>query len=71
MYLLFRVINLIDFLCKYVIILNLMPAARLKLNGTGAKKKKTVAVENAPKTPVWIIPQVNRFTGNKVVLKQR
>lgn len=48
-----------------------MPAARLKLNGTGAKKKKTVAVENAPKTPVWIIPQVNRFTGNKVVLKQR
>lgn len=42
-------ISCID-LCKYVLILNLIPATRFK---------------QRPKTPDWRIPQVNMFTGNR------
>ena len=45
--------------------MNVMPVKRFKQVGTGEEKKRLGKLRNFPKTPVWSIPQVNRFIGNR------
>ena len=50
-------------LWSFMVIRNWMPATHFKQIGAG--DTKDWKLWNAPKTPVWNIPQVNRFLGNR------
>ena len=52
----------IFFVNTYLLIMNLLAAASNISNMLEQEQHKSVNV--APETPVWIIPQVNRFIGN-------
>lgn len=50
--------------CKYLLVLNLMTATHAEQVGEVGSREPG-RLWNAPESPVWNIPGVNRFIGNR------